>query len=157
MERFLDKISRFFNWIAIIALLLMFGVVSVDILSSKILNRPITAAVDFMSLLATVVAAFSLSQTILAGRHIEVEFIVTKMPVVLRKVLNVTSSLFSMCFFVLIVWKSFAYARNLQALGEATLTQHIPVAPFVYGIGIACIPAIFIYAIRVYKDTKKVR
>jgi len=157
VDRLLDKISGFFNWIAVIALLLMFAVVSLDILSSKIFNRPITAAVDFMSLLATIVAAFSLSQTIQVGRHIEVEFIVTKLPGTLRKVFNVISSLFSMCFFILVVWKSFAYARNLQTLGEATLTQHIPVAPFVYGLGVACVPAIFIYALRAYRYTKEVR
>lgn len=157
MYRVLDKISQFFNWIAMIALFLMFGVVSVDILSSKIFNKPITAAVDFMSLLAAIVASFSLAQTIKANRHIEVEFIVTKLPIRLRKFFNVISSLFSMCFFILVAWKSFVYARNLHVLGEATLTQHIPIAPFVYGMGVACIPAILIYALKAIKDTKEVR
>ena len=50
-----------------------------DILSAKILNRPIvTPRVDVASLLAAVVASFSVSRTILAGRHIEVEFIVAR-------------------------------------------------------------------------------
>lgn len=157
MERFLNRVATFFNWIAIVALLLMFLIITLDILSSKILNRPITATVDIMSLLAAIVAAFSLSMTIIAGRHIEVEFIVAKMPADIRKIFNITSNLLAMSFFILIVWRSFVYARDLQVLGEATLTQHIPVAPFVYGIGIACIPGILIYAHRTYCYVKGVR
>ena len=156
MERLFNKLIGFFNWIAIIALLLMFAAITLDILSSKIINRPITATVDIMSLLATCVASFSLAETIKAGRHIEVDFIISRMPFAVRKVLNVVSRLLSMCFFILIAWRSFVYARNLQILKEATLTQHIPVAPFVYGIAIACIPAIFIYAVYAYRSMKEV-
>ena len=118
------------------------------------MNRPITATVDIMSLLATCVASFSVSQTILAGRHIEVEFITKKMPPILERLFYVVSRLFSMCFFILVIWRCFIYAHNLYVLKEATLTQHIPVAPFAYGIGIALIPAVFIYALKTYQGLK---
>jgi hypothetical protein len=42
-------------------------------------------------------------------------------------------------------------------VGEASLTQHIPIAPIMYGIGIAFIPAVVIYAAQVYRDVKEVR
>ncbi|HOP85266.1 MAG TPA: TRAP transporter small permease [Syntrophorhabdaceae bacterium] len=157
MERLFNKITGFFNWIAVIALLLMFATITLDILSSKIINRPITATVDIMSLLATCVASFSLAETIKAGRHIEVDFIISRMPFKIRKILNVVSRLLSMGFFMLIVWRSLVYARNLQVLKEATLTQHIPVAPFVYGIAVACIPAIFIYLVDAYRSIREVK
>lgn len=149
--------SCIFNWVALVALLLMFGTVSVDILSSKVLNRPIVASVDYASLLATLVAAFSASQTILLGRHIEVEFVVTRLPIPLRKFLNFISSLLSSAFFLLISVRSVGYARHLYAVREATLTAHIPVYPFVIGMAIACIPPILIYALRAYRDLKEVR
>ena len=153
----LERIAVWFNWIAVVALLGMFAIMVLDILSSKILNRPITATVDVASFLALVVAAFSVSRTILARRHIEVEFIVTRLPRGARKTFNIFSSLVSLAFFLLIVWRAFAYAYSLQKTGESSLTQHIPMAPFAYGIAIACIPAVLIYAYQTYRDPKDVR
>jgi len=154
LRKLVEKMGSFFNWIAILSVLLMFVVITADILSSKILNKPITAAFDIVSLLGICVASFSLAETIIAGRHIEVEFIVAKMPFTVAKVLNVLSRVLSIVFFILIVWRSFIYGYHLQLVKEATMTQRIPVAPFVYAIGVACIPAIFIYAIQAYQNLK---
>jgi TRAP-type transport system small permease protein len=156
-ELFNNRVGIYLNWIAVAALLIMFILIVADILSSKFFNKPFVETVDMMSVLATVVIAFSLSVTIIAKRHIEVDFVVIRLPGVLRKACNFISSCFSMCFFCLIVWRSFVYALDLQAVGESTLTAHIPVAPFVYGIGIGCIPAVFIYAFTAYRDIKEVR
>jgi len=156
-RRGLDKVAAWFNWIAVGALLAMFGIMVIDILSAKILNRPIVATVDVASLLAAVVASFSVSRTILAGRHIEVEFIVAKLPRGMRQTFNIISSFLSLVFFFLIVWRSFIYAHDLHRTGESSLTQHIPMAPFVYGIAIACIPAVLVYALQTYRDMKEVR
>lgn len=153
----LEKISGWFNWVAVKALLLMFAIMVVDILSSKILNQPITATVDVVSLLALVVASFSVSWTILAHRHIEVEFIVSMFPRGARKIFNTIASFLSLAFFLLIVWRSFIYGYSLQETGERSLTQHIPMAPFAYAIAIACIPAVLIYAFQTYRDTKEMR
>ncbi len=156
-DLFMERVGFYLNWIAVVALLLMFASITVDILSSKLFNKPIVQTVDIMSVLATVVTAFALSQTIIAKRHIEVEFIVSRMPVMLRKTCNFISSCLSMCFFALVAWRSFVYACRLQDVGEATLTAHIPVAPFVFGMGIACIPAVLLYAFIAYRDIKEVR
>lgn len=157
MAKFLKAVATWFNWVALAALLAMFAVITIDILSSKLLNRPITATVDIASLLAAILAGFAVSQTILAGRHIEVEFVVACLPKTARKVFNVFASVLSFLFFLLLVWRCFVYARDLQVLGEASLTQHIPIAPVVYGIGIAFVPAVVIYAVQVYRDMREVR
>jgi TRAP-type transport system small permease protein len=153
----LERLSNWFNLVAVGALLLMFGVLVLDILSSKIFNRPFVATVDVASLLALVVASFSVSRTILAGRHIEVDFIVSRLPQGVRKTSNTVASFLSLVFFVLIVWRSFLYGYSLQVTGESSLTTHIPMAPFAYGIAIACIPAGLIYLYRTYRDMKEVR
>ena len=156
-EKGFEKTAYWFNLIAVGALLLMFAIMVVDILSAKILNRPIVATVDVASILAVVVASFSVSRTILSGRHIEVEFIVTLFPRGVRKVFNTIASFLSLAFFLLIVWRSIMYANSLVETGESSLTAHIPMAPFAYGIAIACIPAVLIYAYQVYRDSKEVR
>jgi TRAP-type transport system small permease protein len=156
-RRGLERAAAWFNWIAVGAVLAMFAMILLDILSSKILNRPITATVDVVSLLAAVVASFAVSQTILMGRHIEVEFIVARLPRGARKTFNVISSFLSLVFFLLIVWRSFVYALELQRTGESSLTQHIPMAPFAFGIAAACIPAVLIYALQAYRDMREVR
>lgn len=153
----LERIAIWFNWVAVMALLAMFAIMVLDILASKILNRPITATVDVASLLALLAASFSVSRTILARRHIEVEFIVTRLPRGARKVFNTLSSFLSLSFFLLIVWRTFLYAYGLQKTGESSLTQHIPMAPFAYAIAVACMPAVLIYAYQTYRDSKDVR
>jgi TRAP-type C4-dicarboxylate transport system permease small subunit len=157
VERVVKRVGNWFNWVAVGALLAMFGVITIDILSSKILNRPITATVDIASLLAAILAAFAVSETILAGRHIEVEFIVTSLPPRVRRGFNVFASTLSLLFFLLLVWRCFVYASDLRVSGEASLTQHIPLAPIVYGIGIAFVPAVLIYAVQVWKDMREIR
>lgn len=157
IQKGIENVAVWFNRVAIGALLGMFALLALDILSSKILNRPIVATVDVTSLLALVVASFSVSRTIMARRHIEVEFIVTNLPRGTRKIFNVLSSFLSLVFFCLIVWRSFIYAYSLQKTGESSLTQHIPLAPFAYSLAIACIPAVLFYAYRVYRDTEEVR
>jgi TRAP-type transport system small permease protein len=157
VKRGLERISRWLNLVAVGALLLMFFVMVADILSSKIFNRPITFAVDVASLLALVVASFSVSRTILAGRHIEVEFIVAIFPRGVRRIFNTIASFLSLAFFLLIVWRSIVYANSLLKTGESSLTTHIPTAPFAYGIAVACIPAVLIYVFQTYRDTKEVR
>ena len=67
------------------------------------------------------------------------------------------ASFLSFLFFLLLVWRCLDYAYDLQELGEASLTQHIPIAPFAYGIAVACIPAVIIYAVQVCLDIKKDR
>lgn len=157
VKKKLEKIAVWFSWIAVGALFAMFAIMLLDILSSNILNRPIIATVDVASLLALLVASFSVSRTILAGRHIEVEFIVTRLPRGTRKTFNTLSSFLSLAFFFLIIWRSFVYAYSLQKTGESSLTTHIPMAPFAFGIAIACIPAVLIYAFQTYRDMKSVR
>jgi TRAP-type C4-dicarboxylate transport system permease small subunit len=157
MEKVLDRIAGSFNLVAVAALLLMFAVMVADILSAKILNRPITATVDVASVLALSAAAFSVSRTILAKRHIEVEFFVVMFPPGVRKVFNTLASLLTLVFFILIVWRSFMYGLSLQQTGESSLTTHIPMSPFAYGIAIACVPAVLIYACQAYRDMKEVR
>lgn len=156
-DKFLERLASWFNWVAVAALLLMFGVMVMDILSAKILNRSITSTVDIASLLAVLVASFSVSKTILAGRHIEVEFVVSRLPDRLRKGFNAVSSLLVLLFFLLIIWRSFAYGVHLWKVGESSLTAHIPMAPFVFLTAVACLPAVFAYAVRAYRDTKEVR
>ncbi len=153
----LEKISGWFNRVAVGALLLMFFVMVVDILSSKIFNKPITATVDIASFLAIIIASFSVSRTILAGRHIEVEFIVAIFPRGVRKTFNTVASFLSLAFFFLIVWRSLLYANSLVKTGESSLTAHIPMAPLAYGIALGCLPAVFIYAYQTYRDTREVR
>mgnify|MGYP001769555395 CR=1 FL=1 len=157
MKKGFEKISGWFNLIAVGALLLMFAIMVVDILSSKILNRPIVATVDVVSFLALLVASFSVSKTILAGRHIEVEFIVTLLPRGMRKFFNVFASFLSFAFFLLIIWRSIMYANSLVETGESSLTAHIPLAPLAYGSAVACIPAVLVYAYQTYRDLKEVR
>lgn len=139
-----DKIvriwSRWLNWIALTALIAMVGVVSVDILGAKIFGSPLAGAVEMVSFLGVVVAGFSAARTYEVGRHIRVDFVMRLLPVRAQRILSCIASLLSMVLFILLVWRTFHYGRDIQEAGEVSLTLHIPHAFLLYSLAVACIP-----------------
>jgi TRAP-type C4-dicarboxylate transport system permease small subunit len=144
MLNIFDKIvrlwSRWFNWLALTALIAMVGVVSVDIIGAKIFCSPLAGAVELVSFLGVVVAGFSAARTYEVGRHIRVDFIMRLLPVRAQRILSCIALLLSMVLFILLIWRTFLYGRDIQEAGEVSLTLNIPHSFLLYGLAVACIP-----------------
>jgi len=132
--------SDWFNWIALIALVAMVGVVSIDIVGAKIFNAPLSGAVELVSFLGVVIASFSASRTYNIGRHIRVDFIVSRFTVKVQNVLACIVSALSIFLFIMLIWRTFIYGKDIQEAGEVSLTLNFPYTPFIYGLAIAMIP-----------------
>lgn len=144
MLNIFDKIVRLwsslFNWIALAALIAMVGVVSFDIIGAKVFSFPLPGAVELVSFLGVVVAGFSAARTYDVGRHIRVDFILMLLPVRAQRTLSRIALLLSILLFLLLIWRTFLYGRDIQQAGEVSLTLNIPYTPLVYGLALACIP-----------------
>ncbi|MDD4230756.1 MAG: TRAP transporter small permease [Dehalococcoidales bacterium] len=140
----LKKISGWlnqgFNWVAGAGLVIMLALTVADVIAIKIFSSPIPGAIELVSFLGVVVVAFALGYTQQLKGHIQVEFFVTRLPEKIRDIFGVLVSLIGITLFALLAWRSFEYARVLQLAGEVSMTQRIPFYPFVYAIGVCCIP-----------------
>jgi TRAP-type C4-dicarboxylate transport system permease small subunit len=133
-ERFVNSLSTWLNWVAGVALVLMLAVIVVDIIGAKLFKWPLPGGVDIVGLLGVVVIAFAIAQTQVLHGHIEVSFFEERIPEKVRNVIEVIIYCLGMLLFAVLAWRSFDYGYTLQAKGEVSMTQGIPIYPFVYGM-----------------------
>jgi len=134
LEKFIQRLSYWLFWIGGVALVGMLALTVGDIIGIKLLSRPIPGGIEMVAFLGAVVTAFAIAHTQVLRGHIQVEFVVMHVPQRLQAVLAALTSLLSLIFFSLLAWRSYDFGRVLQVTGEVSMTQKIPIHPFVYGI-----------------------
>jgi TRAP-type transport system small permease protein len=154
IEKFVERISRWFNGFALIALSVMLLLVTADIIGAKVFSRPVPGAMDLTSLLALLLIGFSMTETFIMGRHIKVDFVMMRAPHRLRRILRSLSLSLCFLFFLFIVWRLFLYAHDLQVYGERSLTIKIILYPFAYALAAAFLPMLFAVPIKLYRTWK---
>jgi TRAP-type C4-dicarboxylate transport system permease small subunit len=154
LERFADKVSRWFTGFALAALSAMLLLVTVDIIGAKVFSLPVPGAMDLTSLLGLLLIGFSMTQTYRIGRHIKVDFVMKRTPKALRKFLRCLSTGLCTIFFIFLVWRLFLYAHDLQVYGEKSLTVKIPLYPFAYALAVAFVPMLLAVPLQLYRTLK---
>jgi len=154
LNTFLDKFEKFnrlvsggFEWIGVVGLLLMMVVTCIDVMGAKLFLWPVPGGVDIVTLSQIVVIAFAVAFTQIIGRHVRVEFFVSRLPLRAQWVIDSFFSLLTLALFILIIWRSYVLGQSLQAAGQVSLSARIPLYPFAYGIALASIPVCLIFLV----------
>jgi TRAP-type C4-dicarboxylate transport system permease small subunit len=156
VEKYVNNISLWLNWIAGGGLVLMLLLVVGDIVGIKIFSAPIPGAIEIVAFLGTVVIGFAVAYTQVLHGHIRVDFIVLKFPPRLAAVIDVLMLILGMAFFILLAWWSFGYGYILQASGEVSMTQKLPFYPFVYGLACCFLVTFLVILVEFIKSIIKV-
>ena len=143
-DAFNHRISTWFEWIGLAALLVMMLVTCTDVIGAKLFKMPLLGALDIVMLLQIVAIAFSASMTLFLGRHINVEFFFDFLPRWTQRIVTSIVLLLGMALFSLIIWQLFELGRSFQGSGEYSPTAYIPLYPFAYAVALACIPVLLI-------------
>jgi len=138
--QFNRRLSSWFEWVAVIGLLAMMTTTVVDVVGSKAFSRSIPGAVDIVTLSQIIAIIFAVAMTQIMGRHVRVEFFVSRLPERARGILGSVVALLLIGLFVLIIWRGFVLGQSLQAGGQVSSTARVPLYPFAYGISLASIP-----------------
>jgi len=144
-EKFNGRLSGWFEWIAIAGLLLIMVVTCIDVIGTKVFGSPFLGAIDWVRVFQSVAIAFACAATLLIGRHVKVEFFVTRLPKRAQAVIESIVLLLGLGLFVLIVWRLSVLGYSMQAGGEVSATAHIPRSIFAYGIALASIPVCLVF------------
>ena len=155
-EKFNRRLSGWVEWIGLFALLLIMGLTCVDVVGAKVFRAPVFGALDVVMLAQLVAISFAVAMALILGRHVQVEFFVPLLPKRLQIIVDCLVHFLSFVLFVLIVWRLFAYAYDLQTGNEESMTARIPLAPFAYGAAAACIPVCLVFLQRFIESMIKV-
>lgn len=136
MERILNSISRWLNWIACGVLVAMMVLECGDVIG-RTFRRPIVGSYDLVCLLSVVLIACSLSYTHVLRRHICVDLLTMRLSPSARAIVSCVTTALGIVFFVLLSWQSCVLARRLWLHDEVSSTLHIPIYPMIYLIALA--------------------
>ncbi len=145
-EKFNKRVGEWYEWIGIVGFLSMLIITCIDVFLTKILTLPIQGAIDIVMFSQLIAIAFALAITVILGRHIQVEFIVSKLPKRTQAIVDSIVSLFGLAFFIIIVWQLYILGHSFQIAGEQSMSQlRIRLFPFPYAISFASIPVCLIF------------
>ena len=129
----------------LVGLLVMMFTTCVDVVGAKAFSRSIPGSVDVVSHSQIVAIFFAVAFTQIIGRHVRVEFFVSRLPERAREVVNSVVSFILIGLFALIIWRSFVLGQSLQAGGQVSNTARMPLYPFAYGMALASIPVCLVF------------
>lgn len=148
LEKINQQLSGWFEWIGIVALLIIMVVTFVDVVGAKIFTWRIPGAIDIVMVSQTVAIAFTAAMLLILGRHVRVTFIIDRLPKRAQAVIESIIHILELGLFILVVWRLFIFGYYMQTGGEGTMTIRIPLYPFGYGLGVALIPFCFVIILR---------
>ena len=157
-ERVNRRLSDWFEWIGLAGLLLMMVITCIDVVGAKVFRWRLLGALDIVMLSQIVAISFAASMALILGRHIRVEFFVTRLPRHAQAVINSIVLLLGLGLFILIIWRLWVLGYSFQTSGEYSPTAYIPYYPFAYGIALASIPVCLVFLLEFLKSlTKRVQ
>jgi len=156
LEKFNHRLSGWFEWIGMAGLLVVMLVTNIDVIGAKLFLWPLRGTIDMVMLFQLVAVAFACASTLIVGRHVRVEFLVTRLPQRARAIINSIVSLLGLGLFILIIWRLCVLGYSFQTGGETTATAHIPLYPFTYGAAIASIPVCLVFLQKLLSSLARV-
>jgi TRAP-type C4-dicarboxylate transport system permease small subunit len=143
-KKFNARLSTWMEWVGLIAVLLMILITCVDVIGAKLFLRPVFGAIDIVMIAQLIAITFAAAATLLAGRHVQVEFFMMMLPKKPQAIVDAFVHLVGLGLFALMFWRLMLYARTLQITGEVSSTARIPLHYFAYGVALSFIPVCLI-------------
>ena len=150
-DRFNQKVSGWMERIGFAGVVAIILVTTIDVVGSKLFVKPLFGSLDIVMLAQLIAATCTVTAALIAGRHVRVEFFLDIMPKRFRTIVDGIVYFLAFVLFAMIVWRLIIFAHNLQMDGEVSGTARIPLYPFGYIAGIACIPVCLVYLSRLIK------
>jgi len=139
------RVAEGLEWIGFVGLLLMLLFTIVDVIGSTLFHKPLRGSIEWVGYMQIIAIGGTVAIGLYADRHISIEFLVSKLPGLLKNVVLKFVSIVCFVFFIILCWESFTYGLSLQKAGEVSSTAHLPMYPFAYFIAAAAVIASLYY------------
>lgn len=149
---FLDRIESGMKAVAALGLVGMAFITGADVLGRGALNTPILGTEEIVTILAVIVAGFSLPYAHSQGSHIGVEMLYNKLGRRLRICIKFVTDLFGSVLFGVVAWQMALYAITLQESGEVSMNLELPTYYVVFALAFC----FAVFALCLLRDALKV-
>jgi len=155
-EKFNHRLSYWFEWIGLAGMLLMMAITCIDVVGAKVFHWRLFGAIDTVMLSQIVAIAFAASMALIVGRHIQVEFVIARLPRRAQAVIDSIVLLLGLGLFSLIIWQLCVLGYTFQTSGEHSQSAYIPYYPFAYCIALASIPVCLVLLLKFLKSIGRI-
>jgi TRAP-type C4-dicarboxylate transport system permease small subunit len=147
-------VSRVLHSVAGIALTAIVVLTGADVVL-RYFGRPIVGTYEIVALLGALVAGFALPQTQRVQGHVLMDFIITRLPSGLQKLLYVITRLLGIFVFGLIGREVWLLGDGYRRLGEGSLTLANPLFPLAYVIAACSFVVIVVLFLEIVEGKKE--
>jgi len=137
VERVINRLTRWFKWVAMSALVAMMFLVCANVVL-RLLYRPILGTYELVGFLCGATISFGLAYTTAKKGHVAVELLLKFFPRRTQTVVLSFCCALSMILLALLAWQSALYATKLLHAGDVSQTLRIPIYPLMYGLALSC-------------------
>lgn len=134
IERLSDSMLLIAGW----AIFAMMVFTCMDVVL-RYLRHPIPFMHDLVALLSAIAVSFALADTTINKGHVAVSIIVSRFPLLWQNIIESITSLLGVFLFSVAGWKLQCMGQDFRTAGETAMSSNIPLYPFAYGMGFACI------------------
>jgi len=156
LQRFTHFLSKFFEWLGAIGLILMFLTNLLDVLGAKIFLKPFPGSTEVIGFCQIIAIAGAISYSLMINRHIRVDFLTSQLKPKTRGIINTISGFLGFALFIVLAWQSFSYGNSLKNSGEIGSTSHIPLYPFAYFISVASLVVCLVFLLEIINSLRGV-
>lgn len=129
-------------------LLALAAVTCIDVVGRYIFDAPLKGAFEITELMVAALVFLALPLTTERVEHVEVDLLNAFLGLPVRRVLSAFAGLFSAALLSTFAWRLFSHAWKAAEDGSVTNALAIPLAPFGYLAGAACMVSAFIAFLR---------
>ena len=149
--------TRALMWVGIAAAVACMSTTFVDVMSHKLLKRPILGAYDMICLFLLITLSAVGSVTLINDRHLSVDLIVSKFPKRAQAVVESLVSVLSLIVAVGVIWYSILYGLRLIESGDYSYTTGIPLYPSAFIIAAGFVPIALLFFTKAVKSILSLR
>jgi TRAP-type C4-dicarboxylate transport system permease small subunit len=149
--------TRALMWVGIAAAVACMSTTFVDVMSHKLLRRPILGAYDMICLFLLITLSAMGSVTLINDRHLSVNLIVSKFPKRVQAVVESVVTLLSLIVAVAVIWYSILYGLSLIEAGDYSYTTGIPLYPSAFVIAAGFVPIALLFFTKAVKSILSLR
>ena len=129
-ESAIIQVSRVFNVIGVIAVVMLMLLITSEVLSRSLFNRPITGITDICEFTMVIAVYGALAYCALVKGHVSVDLVVSKFSERGQAIFDSVTGFGSLAFFSLMAWRAMCHLLEAQARGDASMTWSIETWPF---------------------------
>ena len=139
IEKSVNFIARWLNWLAAIAVVAVMIIVCVNVLSRSLFGMPLKGTVDIVSLMGVLVIGGAISYTQVLKGHVRITLLIDMLPKPARTILTGLIDLVGSVLFGILSWQTILFALGTHKNGELSEVLKIPITPFAFVVSIGCI------------------